>query len=115
VGQPHWQALRDLTLPPELAKEVEDICREGRYRKGRDRRRIEEDIKLQHFYGGQCVGILDTPEGMVIVVAGNLASDAFGSALDALAPEVRRNIRLYSPTKWNDDVSSLPMSFFNED
>jgi hypothetical protein len=44
--------LKDMTLPPEMQQVVEDYCKEWKVRKAWARREVEENIKLQHFFGG---------------------------------------------------------------
>ncbi len=91
------QPLKDLSLPPEALKEMEDYCRRYKYRRNEDRRRVEEDFKLQFFYGGQDVALLATKDGLVVIAAGDLSSTEFGQVLDMLRPEVRHQVSLLSP------------------
>jgi hypothetical protein len=106
--------LKDLSLPPEALKEADDYCRRYKYRRVEERRRVEEDFKLQIYYGGQDVALLETPEGLVVVMAGDLGSAEFGRVLEALSSEERRQVSLYSPMPWNnEDENGLPLSYIS--
>jgi hypothetical protein len=94
--------LRNLPTPPELAEAVDICCRHAGYGpRGRDRRRVEDELKLQYYYGGWDVAYLPTPEGLVVVAAGECESDAFGKALDGLPAAERRRVVYYVPGRWN--------------
>jgi hypothetical protein len=99
--------LKDLELPPEVKQEVDDYCRRQGYRKASERAGAEQDAKLQYFFGGQTVGYKRTPQGLAIVVAGDLESKEFAAVLDPLPRSERTQITLYSPWKWNDDTGEL--------
>jgi hypothetical protein len=104
-AQPMRQLLKDLELP--LAMEVDDICRRRSSDRGPGRQRVEEEIKLQYFFGGQDVAYLTTPDGLMVVVVGDLRSDFFGRALEALSADERHRVTVYSPDRWNDATSAL--------
>jgi hypothetical protein len=106
VARPPRQCLKDLSLPPRLAEDVAAICRRRGFAKPSDRQRIEEEVKLQYFFGGQDVAYLTTADGLVIVASGDLQSAVFGQALEALSPDQRRRVTLYSPDRWNDPTSA---------
>jgi hypothetical protein len=91
-----------MELPPDMKEEVERICRKYRCRTPADRRPLEDAIKLQHFYGGQDVASMVTPRGTLIVCVGDYTTDEFGAVLNALPPEVRCQVAICSPPKWND-------------
>ena len=101
------QFLKDLQLPPSLADEVDKSCRRRFFGRRRERREVEENIKLQYFFGGQDVAYVSTADGLVIVAAGDLESDSFGKALEALSADERRRVTLYSPGLWNDPDTTL--------
>lgn len=99
--------LKDMHLPPEVQKEVEDICRERRYRKARHRRGVEEDVKLQYFFGGQTVAYKVTPQGLYVVLVGDLDSEGFTAELARFPREQRCQITLYHPDRWDDPSTCI--------
>ncbi len=101
-----WRYLKDMTLPPEMQKVVEDTCKEWKVRKPAARREVEEDVKLQHFFGGQAVAYVTTPQGLLIVCAGDMEGEEF-AVLDALPRSERCQITTYSPPRWNDGDSMI--------
>src|SRR5438105_3142805 len=54
-----------LPLPPDVAEEVERICRSRRFTR-RDRARLEEQVRLQHHYGGHGIVVTADPPGLQI-------------------------------------------------
>jgi hypothetical protein len=102
-----WQALKDLQLPPELVKRANERLRRlgffARFSK-KWRRYVEEEAKLQYFYGGRTVALLDTPEWGVIVALGHVASEEFERAWNSLSREEQRNSLIYCPSPVDDDV-----------
>src|SRR5262249_27918610 len=107
TDEPRRLLLNDLAIPLELAQDVEDICRRRGYGRGAARKHIEQEIKLQYYFGGQGGSYLATAEGPLVVAAGDMSSPAFGRALEALSNDERRNVTLYSPARWNDSTSSI--------
>jgi hypothetical protein len=106
VDRSKWRYLADMELPPDMKKEVERHWREYRCRTAADRLLIEDAIKLQFFFGGQHVATMVTPRGTLIVCVGDYTSDGFGAVLNALPPEVRSQVIIESPSRWNDpDIS----------
>jgi hypothetical protein len=99
--------LRDLPLPPEIVPDVEAYCRKYRLRKARERQEVEEECKLQYYFGGDLVLVLDTLEGGKVVAAGELDSDEFTAQFEGLSPEVRREAVRCAPWPWDSDVSCM--------
>ncbi len=106
VGRSKWRYLKDMKLPPELQKVVEDTCKEWKCRKPAARLDVEEDIKLQHFFGGQAVAYVTTPQGLLIVATGELGTEDFSAQLALLSREERRQVTIYSPSIWNESTTS---------
>jgi hypothetical protein len=77
--------LRDLKLPEDWQKDVEEDCR-GLWWK-RDKLRVEEDAKLQYFFGGWTVAYQRTPQGILILAAGDRHSFEFEEVIDNLSRE----------------------------
>jgi hypothetical protein len=105
VDRSKWRYLKDMELPPGVKREMEDYFRTRGIRRARHRAEAEENIKLQHFFGGQWVAYKVTPQGLLIVWAGELESEECAAALDPLPREERCQIVLYAPPRWNDDVA----------
>src|SRR5207244_564228 len=82
--QPRRHVLKDLELPPALTKDAEEICRRQGSGTAADRQRVEQEIKLQYFFGGQDVAYLETDDGLIIVATGDMNSATFNKALGAL-------------------------------
>jgi hypothetical protein len=114
-GRPMRQRLRDLATTPEVAEEIRRYCKHLGLSRKKSREWVEEDLKLQYYFGGRYVGYLETEEGKVIVAAGRLDSEEFGRQLDAVSPEERRKVKLFQPFVWDDPVSQLRTPFTYED
>ena len=105
--RPPRQRLRDLELPPEVAAEVREACAKHGWYSKIARQQTEEEVKLQHFFGGQDVAYMSTPEGMIIIAAGRMDSDEFRKALDALSREERCRTVFDFPQRRGEEVSIL--------
>ncbi len=100
---PVW--LRDLTLPPDVQEHVQRRCRIRRFSSTVDRRRLEEEVKLQYFFGGLGVGYLVTESGRVVVAVGPWYGDELDRQLDSMGIAQRREVVLDCPARWNEVVS----------
>ena len=110
-GQPP-QALKDLPIPPELANVIQqEMARCPFFFKRRWQRWVEEEYKLQYYYGGKEVLYMDTPEGRVVVAAGSV--EEVGAAFRQLPPQESGKVVVYSPTPWDEVVISGPI--YDED
>ena len=98
---------RDLPTPPEVSEEVKRHCHRLGLRRRRYRQDVEDELKLQYYFGGRYVGYLPTDQGPVIVAAGKLGSEEFGRQLDGVASERRRDVILNVPSPWNDTISQI--------
>lgn len=106
--------VRDLELTPELQRDLELICQDSGYRKARDQQRVEDEIKLQYYFGGLDIAYLVTPRGPAVVAAGDCSTNAYREALDALSPQERQAAVRYTPRGWHRDVSfvKIPFAFY---
>jgi hypothetical protein len=106
--RPLRQRIRDLPLPPEVAVEAERYCKRlGLWRKS-SRLEVEDQMKLQHYYGGMWIAELRTDEGPVVVAAGqDLGDPLFHQPLSVLTPEERRRVVIDSPIRLFDDESQI--------
>jgi hypothetical protein len=69
------------------------------------RKEAEWFVKLQVFFGGQDIAYMTKGGDMLVMVAGDMTSEAFRQVLAALPREERRQVTLYFPSRWNDSVS----------
>jgi hypothetical protein len=110
-----WRYLKDMPLPPDMQQEVERSLRKKGWRTRDDRRHVEECLKLQHFFGGQWVAFKVTPQGLLILYAGDYSNPEFDEVLNSLPPEERCQVTLYTPSKWNDTETTIPSGFLNDE
>jgi hypothetical protein len=106
--------LKDLEIPPALAEAIEEACKQFGFRSLRDRLYIEEELKLQYYYGGQDVACIQTPHGRAVVAAGSAGSGELREALQHLGPAERRSVSTLFPEPWDDQTLSVPSVFFDE-
>jgi hypothetical protein len=106
VDRSQWRYVADMELPAEMQQEVERTYQRYGARKPHERRPLEEAIKLQYFFGGQDVATMLTPRGTVIVCVGDHTSAELRAILDALPPDVRCQVTIDFPPKWNDASES---------
>jgi hypothetical protein len=95
--------LRDLPTPPEVVEEVKKWCRKCGWR----RQDVEDETKLQYYFGGQLIYILHLPEGPVVIPI----EERFRGTPDLrsilLTPEERYLAVEDCPSPWHDTVSRL--------
>lgn len=114
-GQALRQPIRDLPLPPEVAAEAERHCRRLGLWGAKSRRRLEEQMKFQHYYGGRWVAYLRSDAGRVIVaVAESLRDPLFDHQLSLLSAEERRSVLIDSPPRLFDEESEILTPFSDE-
>jgi hypothetical protein len=99
--------LKDLETSEELEQAVRLICEKLGVRSGAERRRIEEDLKLQYHFGGQDVACLPSEQGRILIAAGQIGNEAFTKVLESLDPQQRRRLIFCSPLPWAEPASSL--------
>jgi hypothetical protein len=106
--------IRQLESTDAIAAEVQKACCRLGLRTAADRARVEEDLKLQYYFGGRDVAYLRMPEGKVVVAAGTLGTEEFRKTLLRLSPEERRHVIVYSPDPWDEGASLAPTPFADE-
>jgi hypothetical protein len=114
TDRPMRTFIHQLETTEAIAAVVQRACRRLGLRSAADRARVEEDLKLQHYFGGSDVAYLSTPEGRVVVAAGVLGTDEFRKALLSLSLEERQQVTVYSPDPWNGWSSLAPTPFSDE-
>ncbi len=101
--QPLRVVVRQLPTPPEVAEIVRKRTKEmGWGWRRKDAQQYEDALKIGYYYGGQCVAVLRTSEGPVIVAAGRRDSDEFDAQLAYLSPQERSSAYRDWPRLWND-------------
>jgi len=114
-GQPLRVNVRQLPLPPEVGEAVRRRCKKLGIWRRRCVQREEDQLKLQHFYGGKWVATLRTDEGPVVVAAADsLNNPLFDQQLSFLTTEERRRALIDSPTRLFDEESAILTPFPNE-
>jgi hypothetical protein len=109
-----YQPLRDLPTPPELAAAIDEWHRYFRARTAKEKLRIEEELKLQYYFGGQDVMCLKTHEGRVVIASGVPGEGDLGRVLESLSPDERRRVSVIPLDPWDDGSMSCPTVFFDE-
>ncbi len=66
-GPPPRVRLRDLPMPPEVAAVFRERCRTLPLFWRKQKQEEEDQLKLQHYFGGQPVYVVRTPEGPVVI------------------------------------------------
>jgi hypothetical protein len=113
--QPLRQRVRDLPLPPEVAAEAARYGKQIGCWWAKDFRQLEEQMKVQHYYGGKWIAFLETDEGPVVVaVADDLNDPSFDQQLSFLTAEERRSAILDSPSRLFDTESEILTPFPDE-
>ncbi len=106
-GGPLRVRLRDLPTPPEVIEEVEKWCRKYRLRGKKRRGDVEEEFKLQYYYGGQAIYTLPTPEGLVVIPIAERSRGTPGLRYILFSPEERSRVCHTVPSPWQDTVGEI--------
>jgi hypothetical protein len=101
-GEPMRIKLRELPMPPEVAEEARRYCKKLGLWRRRYIQDVEDELRLQYYFGGQAVVYLRSKDGPIIVAAGRVEDEAFGRQLDALPPGERRQVAYDFPMAWSD-------------
>jgi hypothetical protein len=104
-----WRYLEELETCEELKQAILLTCKRLGVRAGPSQRRIEEDLKLQYYFGGKDVAYLPSDRGRIVVAAGRIGSDRFTEALERVDPRQRCRLLFCSPVPWNESASLLPI------
>jgi hypothetical protein len=113
--KPLRQALRDLPLPPNVAAEAKQYCERLGLWGAKNRRQMEEQMKLQHYYGGRWIAYLRTDGGPIVVAAAESLNDpAFEQQMSFLTSKERRTVIIDSPTPLFDEQSEILTAFSDE-
>jgi hypothetical protein len=65
-----------------------------------------EDLKLQYYYGGKIVAVMNTDRGLAVIAAGDdWDSSAIRNLRERLPPEVNERAAFDFVPLWNDDTT----------
>ena len=101
--KPERVRLCDLSTPPEVVDETERCCQ----RYGWQRQQVEEELKLQYYYGGQAIYVLRTSEGPVVVPITERYKDTPDLRHILFTPEERSRACLEIPSRWREQDSEI--------
>jgi hypothetical protein len=107
AGKAERVRLRDLPTPAEVAAEAERWCKKYGSRGQKGRREMEEQLKLQYYYGGQPVYIVRTPDGPVVIPIPDRYKDTPDLRHVLLTPEERPHACLEIPPLWWATTSEI--------
>jgi hypothetical protein len=106
-SEPMRVRLRDLPIPPEVIEETERWCQKYGVRGAKRRREVEDQFKLQYYYGGQAAYVLDTLDGPVVIPVTERYKDTPGLRYVLLTPDERPRACLTVPPRWRDADSEI--------
>jgi hypothetical protein len=103
------QRLTDLPTPPEVAEEARRRY-ERRWKRwgGKSVARIEQELKLQYYYGGHYICYLRNKAGPEIVIVHNGDDEVFHRRYRALPAEQRERASIRGLPTWGDEVVEIP-------
>jgi len=106
-AEPARVRLCDLPTPPDVLEEAERWCKKYGWRGKKALGEVEEQLKLQYYYGGQAVYILRTDEGPIVVAIGERYRDTPDLRYVLLKPDERPRASLAVPPRWRDTDSEI--------
>ena len=102
------QLIRELPVPPELAREIEAVCKKRGFKRGRWRDWMADELTLQYYYARKIVARIETDRGpMVLAVGDDLDSPEIAGLRDTLTREENARTSLQSVWPLDDDISIL--------
>jgi hypothetical protein len=99
------QRLRDLPTPPEVAAEARRFRKKQGW--GQPLSAIEDELKLQYYYGGQCIRCLFGKDGPIIVALYRGDDEDYRNQEQALSAEEKQKAVVLVPSVWNDPNSVI--------
>jgi hypothetical protein len=96
-----WVYVRDLPTPPEVAEAVASYCTRCRY-SGRKKQKVEDQFKLAFYYGGRCIGSLQTPRGPAVVLSDHLTQEECAEVRRSLPGRERQALIYEVVPPWDD-------------
>src|SRR5262245_12724207 len=89
--------LKDLETPPALAEAIQQACKQFGFRSVRDQLYVEEELKLQFYYGGRDVACIETDQGRAVLKAGTPYIEDWPQVLDGLDADHRHKVMILTP------------------
>ncbi len=106
--------LADLPTPPEVTEEARrQFAARWKGWGGKSLSRIEQELKLQYYYGGRLICCLRDKEGLDVVIVHNGDDEEFHRQYQSLSPDQRRLAVSMSLPAWMDDRAELSSAFDN--
>jgi hypothetical protein len=106
-GEPPRVRLRDLPTPAEVAEDAERWCKKYDWGGKASRRGVEEQLKLQYYYGGQAIYLLRSPEGPVVLPIPERYRNTPDLRYVLLTAEERSRASSTIPPRWRDTISEI--------
>ena len=97
-----WQRLKDLAMPPALTEAVDTACKRLDVRTASGRKRVEEELKLQFYFGGREVACLDTAGDRVVIGVGTPLLDNLHEILQDLGTDERGGVSVLTLAPWEE-------------
>ncbi len=95
--------LSDLPTPPEIVAEAKRWC--ARY--SWNQRDVEEELKMQYYFGDQEIYLLSTSDGPVVVAIPDRLRGTPGLRYLLFTPQERDHVVFTVPSRWNDTESQV--------
>ncbi|HKI34438.1 MAG TPA: hypothetical protein VKA46_21465 [Gemmataceae bacterium] len=94
----------DLPLPPDVAEEIEAICRSRPYTRSQ-RAAVRDDLKLSYLYAGHYVIATTGSPGLQIHAIDLETADEVNDVYKRLCAQGHRDVISLYPTSWKDSQS----------
>jgi hypothetical protein len=114
AAPPVPQKLAELPTPPAVSKRARQYQRQLGLLGPSALSQIEEELKLQYYYGGRHIRCLATPQGRVVVAVHNGNDEDYQRQLQALSPLERQRAVALVPSRWDDETSEVLGSAHHE-
>src|SRR5947209_15594513 len=99
--------LRDLPTPAELIEAAEHLCTQYHWWGKKRRQEVEEELKLQYYFGGQAIYVMSSAEGTIVIPIPECYHGTPGLRYLLFTPEERQRVCSTVPSPWNDTVGII--------
>lgn len=100
--------LDDLPTPPEVVACARAYKKKLGLVGAKVLKEIEDEMKLQYYYGGWYVRYLTTEQGVMVVALLSGDEEEYARQVQALSPEDRQRSVVDVPSPWMDEMAWLP-------